>query len=397
MQLNTALAKQISDKAHAILKRDILLCDLAGQLMTAGPEHTNLFVPEALGVAQTGRATTADYSGHQTKWWPFEYEGKTLAVFGLPLEHGPITQEGTMLLQGLAEVLVYQHFLLDRIQSPERVRADFVYEMLSADSVDVDDIYRQADILQLNLRAPQAAILIQMDGLEQRVREKHKTLSAEEQQLQLDGVTTKLSGQLRDSLKDGADNLVAYLGNDRFIFLVGIGGDGLTTFNTIRFMIEKGDFVFAALQKLQLRYHITLGIGQYYPDLHGLRKSYQDAKLALEVGLKVWGDNNVYHIKRVGMFITLANTTQDRKAELAHQILSPLLADQQLFKTVQAFLASGLNLTEAAEQLHIHRNTLIYRLDKTEKLIHLDPRHFDDALQIKLGLMFYQEDAVSAA
>ena len=94
------------------------------------------------------------------------------------------------------------------------------------------------------------------------------------------------------------------------------------------------------------------------------------------------------------MFITLANTSADRKAELAHQILSPLLSDEQLFKTVQAFLASGLNLTDAAEKLHIHRNTLIYRLDKTKKLIHLDPRHFDDALQIKLGLMFYQESPV---
>jgi carbohydrate diacid regulator len=90
------------------------------------------------------------------------------------------------------------------------------------------------------------------------------------------------------------------------------------------------------------------------------------------------------------MFITLANISQDRKAELAHQILHPLLRDQQLYKTVRLFLTSGLNLTEAAAKLHIHRNTLIYRLDKTKKLIGLDPRHFDDALQIKLGLMFYQ-------
>jgi carbohydrate diacid regulator len=122
-----------------------------------------------------------------------------------------------------------------------------------------------------------------------------------------------------------------------------------------------------------------------------LRKSYQDARLALEVGSRVWGANQVYHIKRVGMFITLANTSQERKAELAHQILSPLLRDDQLYKTVQSFLGSGLNLTDAAERLHIHRNTLIYRLDKTKKLIGLDPRHFDDALQIKLGLMFYQQ------
>jgi DNA-binding PucR family transcriptional regulator len=40
---------------------------------------------------------------------------------------------------------------------------------------------------------------------------------------------------------------------------------------------------------------------------------------------------------------------------------------------------------------------LIYRLDKTKKLINLDPRHFDDALQIKLGLMFYQDPAAPAS
>jgi carbohydrate diacid regulator len=156
-------------------------------------------------------------------------------------------------------------------------------------------------------------------------------------------------------------------------------------------MTEKGQQAATILADAKLDQPVTIGIGQYYPDLGGLRKSYQDAKLALEVGAKVWGTGRVYHIKQVGMFITLAGTSQDRKAELAHQILSPLLRDEQLFKTVQTFLACGLNLTDAAEKLHIHRNTLIYRLDKTKKLINLDPRHFDDALQIKLGLMFYQE------
>ena len=90
------------------------------------------------------------------------------------------------------------------------------------------------------------------------------------------------------------------------------------------------------------------------------------------------------------MYITLSGAGTERKAELAHQILNPLLHDSQLFSTVQTFLSSDLNLTDAAAKLHIHRNTLIYRLDKTKKLIDLDPRHFDDALQIKLGLMFYQ-------
>jgi carbohydrate diacid regulator len=392
MLLNVTLAKQIVDKAHAILKRDILLADLSGQLIATNTSFKRMFVPEALNAAQTGHAISAELDDRKTKWWPFIYEEQTIAVFGLPLDSGPITQEAMTLLQGLAEVLVYQHFLLDKIQSAERVRADFIREALTAPSIDVEAIYRQSDILQLNLRAPQAVILIHFDGLEEAVHARHGNLSAEEQQLQLDSVTEQIGAHIRDGLQGQQENLVAYLGSDRFVLLKGIGGESLTTFNTIKFMGERGDYTFELLRKLSLPHAITVGVGQYYPDLPGLRKSYQDAKLALEVGTKVWGPSKPYHIKRVGMFITLANTSQDRKAELAHQILSPLLRDEQLFKTVQAFLASGLNLTEAAENLHIHRNTLIYRLDKTKKLIHLDPRHFDDALQIKLGLMFYQEN-----
>jgi len=393
MQLNTALAKQIADKANQVLKRDIYIADLSGQLIV-GNSSNQPFIAEALSVSQTGHPVSSDFDSRQTKWWPFVYEEQTIAVFGLPIDTGPITQEATTLLQGLAEVLVYQHFLLDKIQSAERVRADFIRHALTAPTIDAADIYRQADILQLSLRSPQAVIIIHINGLEQEVLARHSQLSTEEQQLQLDRVAESINAHIREGFKNFHDNLVTYFGNDRFILLKGIGGESLTTLNTIRFMTEKADYALGVLKKLDLGHTITLGVGQYYPDLGGLRKSYQDANLALDVGSKVWGPGRTYHIKNVGMFITLANTTQDRKAELAHQILSPLLRDEQLFKTVQAFLACGLNLTEAADKLHIHRNTLIYRLDKTKKLISLDPRHFDDALQIKLGLMFYQSPTV---
>ncbi len=394
MRLNHTLAQQIVDKAHTILKRDILLADLAGQLIASNTPKHRAFVPEALSVAQTGRTVTSGFEGRETRWWPFLYDDVIIAVFGLPLEAGTLTQEATILLHGLAEVIVYQHFLLDKIQSAERVRADFINDALTAPSIDVDAIYSQADILQLNLRSAQCVILIHLAGLEEAARTEFAHLSSEEELIQLDQITERISNHIREGFKNFQDNLVAYIGDDRFVLLKGIGGESLTTLNTIRFMTEKSEYALELLQKLQRKETITIGIGQYYPDLPGLRKSYQDAKLALEVGSKVWGLSRIYHIKHVGMFITLANTSQDRKAELAHQILSPLLRDEQLFKTVQAFLASGLNLTDAAEKLHIHRNTLIYRLDKTKKLIGLDPRHFDDALQIKLGLMFYQESPV---
>jgi carbohydrate diacid regulator len=390
MWLNRTLSRQIVDKAHSVLKRDILLCNPGGQLIATSYTSPALFVPEALAVAQSGQPFVAQFNGNKTQWWPFTYEGQTLAVFGLPLTAGNITADGMALVQGLAEVLVYQHFLLDRMQTAERLRANFIVQALTDTTATDTELYRQADILQLNLQSPQAIILIRLAGFEESVTQQHDHLASEEQQLRLDQAAAEIGAKLQAALQD-LTSPVAHIGDDQFVVLKQLTVPQPNTINTIKHMEAASQTVHKTLAKLQPKSTVSVGIGQYYPDIRGLRKSYQDAQLALKVGSKIWGEGRVFHIQRVGMFTTLAAISAERRAELAHQMLAALVADPQLFKTVQVFLASGLNLSEASEQLRIHRNTLIYRLDKTKSLIGFDPRHFDDALQIKLALMFYAE------
>lgn len=389
MRINRALAEQIRAKAQAILKHDVMITDPNGRVL-AGQSGLN-FSPDALQAGQEGHSLTSQSDLGTIHWSPFVFEHQIIGVFGIvDLGNGQITPEVISLLQGLAEVLLSQTLVIDRIHSSAVVKANFINELLQAPSINADEIYRQADILQLNLRSNQAVMLFQLKGFEKRQLINLGHLSIEEQRLAIIKATESIEERIRASFQNYQDNIVVYAENDTFILLKGIGGDNLNTLNTIRFLREKADYLFKTLSELHQRNQITIGVGQYYPELGGLRKSYQDAKLALSVGVKVWGPGRIYHIKEVGMYITLANVNAERKAELAHQILNPLLKNQQLFHTVQMFLGSNLNLTDAATKLHIHRNTLIYRLDKTKKLINLDPRHFDDALQIKLGLMFYQ-------
>lgn len=388
MQITRELAAEIQTKAKAILDREIIVASASG-LVVAGAEDGE-FIADAMKAAQDGQQVNGSVGVNRVSWCPFVYEGRTMGVFGIRTENEPIAPETSSLLTGLAEVIVHQHYLLDRMQSTETVRSNFIKELLTAQQIDHDDVYRQADILQLNLRSPQAVILARVEGFENNLHASISQFSDEEQRLELSRQTEKIAEAIRSGFMNYQDNIVSYLGDDTFALLKGIGGASPNTVNTIRFLIDKGGYVHEMLSGLAGKLPVTVGIGQYYPDLGGLRKSFQDATLALNVGSKVWGTGKVYHIKQVGMFTSLANISTDRKAELAHQILHPLLRDQQLYKTVRTFLQCGLNLTEAAAKLHIHRNTLIYRLDKTKKLVGLDPRHFDDALQIKLGLMFYQ-------
>ncbi len=77
----------------------------------------------------------------------------------------------------------------------------------------------------------------------------------------------------------------------------------------------------------------------------------------------------------------VAKTIADPSIEL-----TSLMENQALWQSVEAFLANNLNLTETAEQLGVHRNTLIYRLDKARQITGLDVRRFDDALELKISL-----------
>ena len=387
MYINSELAQMVHEKAQAILQRKLVISDTKG-LVLAGSQNEQYISDNALKSSLEGRTITSEEHGRKIQWTPFVYENQTIGVFGIELDEGKITPEAINLVQGLAEVIVHQHFLIDKLQSIENLRADFIKNVLQNQNLTSDEVYRQADILQINMRSPQAVILVYLEDFEQEITDKLK-LTADERAIHVAKATDTISIAIRQAFMNYKDNVACYAGKNCFIVLKGIGGDMVNTLNSIKFLKEKAVYLQVTLKILHHN-SVTLGVGQYYPELGGLRKSYQDAKLALNIGVKVWGTSKIHHIKEVGMFITLANINQDRKAELAHQILSPLISNSQLFKTVETFLTCSLNLTEAAGKLHIHRNTLIYRLDKTKKLIGLDPRRFEDALQIKLGLMFYQ-------
>ena len=63
------------------------------------------------------------------------------------------------------------------------------------------------------------------------------------------------------------------------------------------------------------------------------------------------------------------------------------MLNDEIFTTITKFFENNLNLSEAARKLYIHRNTLIYRLDKIQKVTGLDLRHFEDAMLLKIIIM----------
>ena len=145
----------------------------------------------------------------------------------------------------------------------------------------------------------------------------------------------------------------------------------------------------ALLIRLRRTLHapITIGIGRYHPRLNGLARSYEDARAALSLGKRFDGLNHVYCLDSLGVAAFVGVADESTKVDLATNMLRPLDRDPELLKTLSLFFTHNLSPGDTAAALAIHRNTLRYRLDKISSLTGLDPRRFDDAVQIRAALL----------
>lgn len=135
---------------------------------------------------------------------------------------------------------------------------------------------------------------------------------------------------------------------------------------------------------------VHVAFGTVVSEIKEVSRSYKEAKMALDVGKIFYSGKNVVAFSKLGigrliyqlplplcrMFI---KETFDGK--------SPDEFDEETLTTINKFFENSLNVSETSRQLYIHRNTLVYRLDKLQKSTGLDLRVFEDAITFKIALM----------
>jgi len=134
----------------------------------------------------------------------------------------------------------------------------------------------------------------------------------------------------------------------------------------------------------------VIGIGTVISNVKEIARSYKEARVALEVG-KVFDDEKFilsYEDLGIGRLIYQLPTT------LCELFLTEVFKkgsiddlDQEIIFTIQKFFENNLNVSETSRQLYVHRNTLVYRLDKIQKITGLDLRVFDQAIIFKVAMM----------
>ena len=140
----------------------------------------------------------------------------------------------------------------------------------------------------------------------------------------------------------------------------------------------------------RLKRNVYFGLGQDYPEIIGLVKSYQGAKKAAQLGRRLQPKLKVYHYTDWLLPIILEQADPQLQKQFVQNELGELIAHPDLIETLSAHFDSNLNLKKTAYELGIHKNTLYYRLAKIKKILNADPQEFGQAMRLKTALYLWQ-------
>ena len=135
---------------------------------------------------------------------------------------------------------------------------------------------------------------------------------------------------------------------------------------------------------------VLIAYGTVVNDIKEVSKSYKEAKLALDVGKIFLSERSVIAYSALGIGRLIYQLPIPLCKMFIREIFegkSPDDFDEETLTTINKFFENNLNVSETSRQLYIHRNTLVYRLDKLQKSTGLDLRVFEDAITFKIALM----------
>ena len=136
---------------------------------------------------------------------------------------------------------------------------------------------------------------------------------------------------------------------------------------------------------------VRVSYGTIVDELKDLSKSYKEAKMALEVGRIFYAEKRVNAYNTLGIGRLIYQLPESLCRIFIDEIFGgkevPDDLDEETLNTINKFFENNLNVSETSRQLFVHRNTLVYRIEKLEKSSGLDVRKFDDALTFKIALM----------
>ncbi|WP_088042704.1 sugar diacid recognition domain-containing protein [Bacillus sp. EAC] len=285
---------------------------------------------------------------------PIFFQNEMVGVIGITGNPETISPFGEM-LRRMTELLIRENYYTDQIDITQRSLETFVFDWIQLDEWD-DSFLERSHMLHIDLTLGRQVIVFEWEN--------KNNIPLDIRQIILD-LTNKQNGEL--SIR---------WGNNRLLVL--IVADKLSNRSQINKIVQG---IQSFLQN-RLNLPVSVGVGQTMPPKL-LSKSYHQAIRSLKVSLKT---KTIIFDEDLTIDLILQELSHDVKNTFLNRTIAPILAEQDLLLTIQEFIRQNQSLKMTASSLHIHINTLLYRLNKITELTKLNPRDIHDLCKIYIGI-----------
>ena len=247
----------------------------------------------------------------------------------------------------------------------EKMDRDGFFQNLLLDNLLMVDIINRAKKLKIEALCPRVVYLVNI---------KNDT----------DGIAAKL---LKEMFTKATGDAVTNVDGDTLVLVKNIqDGDSVMEADELEEIANQIVSMIGTEGMLSAR----VAYGSVAADLQSVSRSYKEAKVALDVGSIFYADKNVTAYTKLGIGRLIYQLPENLCHMFIDEVLGdemPAELDEETIATLDKFFENNLNVSETSRQLFVHRNTLVYRIDKVQRAIGLDLRNFDDALTFKIAMM----------
>lgn len=246
----------------------------------------------------------------------------------------------------------------------ERLDRNHFFQNLLMDNLLLVDVYNRAKKLHIEAAVPRVVFVVETRG------EKDSTAAE-----LMHGMFSAQSGDFITAVDERNVILVKALGPKE-------GNSELE--QTAQTIVD--------MMSTEAMLNVRVAYGTVVQELKDVSKSYKEARMALEVGKIFYVEKKVDSYENLGIGRLIYQLPANLCKIFIDEIFGkndPGNFDEEIIFTVNKFFENNLNVSETSRQLFVHRNTLVYRIEKLQKSTGLDVRTFDDALTFKIAMMVY--------
>ncbi|MDE5866492.1 MAG: helix-turn-helix domain-containing protein [Lachnospiraceae bacterium] len=348
--ISSQIIKNSIEELKSISKIDLCVFDLEGNKVASTFEPSDISIDLIVGFANSPADSQVIGTHHLLKVLDEEVQVYILDARGMGEETYMIGRIAVSELQNL--IVAYK----------EKFDKNNFFQNLLLDNMLLVDIYNRAKKLHIETSVPRAVFLIETGiGKNSRASEL------------LNGLFSSQTGDYVSTVDENNVVLIkAVKASDDYEELEQVA-------NTIVDMMSM-----EALMNVKVAY------GTIVNELKEVSKSYKEARMALDVGKIFYAEKKVTAYNKLGIGRLIYQLPVNLCRIFIDEIFGSNVLDEldeEILTTINKFFENNLNVSEASRQLFVHRNTLVYRIEKLAKSTGLDIRIFDDALTFKIALM----------